>query len=137
MSKLVFKDCYISINGVNHSATVSKVELEVDAEDKDATTFGSGGWKESLMGLKSGSLKVEFLDDYSAGAVDELIWGLFDAGNSVAFELRPTQAVVSTSNPKYTGNLVVKSIKSGGQVGDVAGLSVDFPLTGAVTRATA
>lgn len=136
MAKLVFKDCFISINSVDHSASVSKAELKIEAEDQDATTFGSGGWKEVLQGLKSGTLSVTFKADYSAGAADELLWTLFNAGTAVPFEIRPTSAAVGTSNPKYTGNLVPKSIKSLGQVGDVAEIEIEFPTTGAIARAT-
>src|SRR5438309_4058551 len=105
MAKMVLKDCYISINSQNYSANVSKVELEMEGDDQDVTTFGSGGWKEILQGLKSGSLSVTFKDDFADSAVDDLLWAVFNAGSNVAFELRPTQSAVSVNNPKYTGNL--------------------------------
>jgi hypothetical protein len=45
---------------------------------------------------------------------------------------------VSTSNPKYTGNLLIKAWNPiTGSVGDEASVSVSYPTSGAVTRATA
>src|SRR5438309_12065292 len=105
MAKMVLKDCYISINSQNYSANVSKVELEMHGDHQDVTTLGSGGWKEILQRLKSGSLSVTFKDDFADSAVDDLLWAVLNARSNVAFDLRLTQSSLSVNNPKYTGNL--------------------------------
>ncbi|WP_330242013.1 phage tail tube protein [Streptomyces sp. NBC_00525] len=135
MAKMVLTSEYVGINSVDYSDNVRKAELTVEVEDKDVTTFGSDGWTEVLGGLKSGELKVEFLQDFAAGQVDEDMWALL--GSVVTFEVRPTSAVVGTSNPKFTGSILVNGWNPiEGGVGDEASVSVSFPVSGAVTRAT-
>lgn len=138
MAKLVFTDCYLSLNGTDLSDYANKVELSLEAEEKDVTTYGSGGWKENLPGLRSGTLDIEFKQDFAASQLDDIMYPLFTQGSVVPFEVRPTQAAVGTSNPKYSGNVLVKEWKPlQGSVGDDASVSVGFPTSGAVARATA
>lgn len=136
MAKMVLTSEYLSISANDLSTYLRKAELVVEVEEKEVTNMGSLGWKEYLGGLKAGTLSIEFLQDYAAGLLDAIMWPLL--GTVVAFEVRPTSAAVSTSNPKWTGNLLVKSWQPvGGGVGDEANLSLTYPTSGAVTRATA
>lgn len=113
-----------------------KIELSVQVEDKDVTTYASLGWKERLGGLKEGTLAISFFNDIAAGNLDSLFWA--QLGNVITFETRLTQSAVSTSNPKYTGSILVKELKPiAGSVGDVATQDLSFPTSAAVTRATA
>lgn len=135
MAKLVLLTEYLSIGGTDLSAYTRKCELTVEVEDKDVTTFGSAGWHERLGGLKNATLNIEFVTDFAAGLLDAIMWPLL--GTVAAFEVRPTSAVVGTSNPKWTGNLLVTGWNPlTGSVGDEASVSVSYPATGAVTRGT-
>jgi hypothetical protein len=52
-------------------------------------------------------------------------------------KLRPSQAAVSTSNPSYQFNVLVKEWKPiAAAVGDVAETDVTWTMTGTVTRTT-
>ncbi len=135
MAFMVLTSEYIALSGTDLSAYCNKAELSVEVEEKDVTTYASAGWKEMIGGLKSGELGLEFKQDFAATKLDSILWPLF--GTVVTFEVRPTSSAVGTSNPKWTGNVLVKELKpiSGG-VGDEASMSVSFPTTGAVTRAT-
>ena len=135
MAKMVLLAQYLSINGTALSSYTKKAELSVEVEDKDVTTYASAGWKEVLGGLKSGELSVEFLQDFAASQLDSIMWPLL--GTVVSFEVRADQAAVGTSNPKYSGSILINgwSPITGG-VGDEATVSVGFPTSGAVTRAT-
>lgn len=136
MPKMVLTAEYLSLNGTDLSSYTRKAEVAVEVEEKDVTTYSSLGWKELLGGLKSGELGIEFLQDVAASALDSIIWPLL--GTVVSFEVRLSQAAVGTSNPKYTGNVLVKEWKPvEGSVGDEAKASVSYPTSGAVTRATA
>ena len=127
---------YLSINGTALSSYTKKAELSVEVEDKDVTTYASLGWKEVLGGLKSGELACEFLQDFAASQLDSIMWALL--GTVVTFEVRADQAAVGTSNPKYTGSILIKNWNPiEGSVGDEATVGVSFPTSGAVTRATA
>jgi hypothetical protein len=136
MAKMVLTSEYLSLDSNDLSDYVVKAELSVEVDDKDVTTMGSEGWKESIGGLKSGTLAIDFKQDFAASALDSIMWPLF--GTVVAFEVRPTSSAVGTSNPKWTGNVLVKEWKpiSGG-VGDEASASVSYSTSGTVTRATA
>ncbi|MFF0469330.1 phage tail tube protein [Micromonospora zamorensis] len=136
MPKMVLKAAYVSLNGTDLSAYTSKAELKVEVDEKDVTTFASAGWSELLGGLSSGELSVGFKQDVAASALDATMWSLF--GSVVPFEVRLTNAAVGTSNPKWTGNVLIKEwVPIAGSVGDVAEMDLSFPTSGAVARATA
>ncbi|GAA3374734.1 hypothetical protein [Streptomyces racemochromogenes] len=136
MAKMVLLAQYLALNGVDLSDYTRKAELTVEVEDKEITTYGSLGWKALLGGLKSGELACEFLQDVAATKIDSIMWPLL--GTVVSFEVRADQAAVGTSNPKYTGSVLVKGWNPiEGSVGDEASVGVTFPTSGAVTRATA
>jgi Phage tail tube protein len=136
MPKMVLLAEFVSLAGTDLSANSNKAELTVEVEEKDVTTYASQGWKEVLGGLKSGTLALEFKQDFAAAALDSIMWPLL--GTVVPFEVRADQAAVGTSNPKYTGNVLIKAWNPlTGSVGDDATVSVSYPTSGAVTRATA
>jgi hypothetical protein len=93
-------------------------------------------WEEVLPGLKAGSIKLELNNDFAAAALDSILWPLF--GTVVAFEIRPTSSAVSTSNPKWTGSVLISQLQGpNASVGDISTMSVTWPTSGTVTRATA
>ena len=133
---MVLLASYLAINSVDLSSYANKIELTTEVEEKDVTTFGSSGWKEVLGGIKSAGLAITFQQDVAASALDSQIWALL--GTVTTFEVRLSNAAVGTSNPKYTGStLVSKWNPISGSVGDDAEVSVQWPTSGAVTRATA
>jgi hypothetical protein len=135
MAKMVLKTSYLALNSTDLSAYCSKIELTADVEEKDVTTFGSSGWKEVLGGIASGQLAIGFKQDVAAAALDSILWPLF--GTVVTFEVRLTSSAVGTSNPKYTGSVLIKEHKPiSGSTGDTAEFDVSFPTSGTVTRAT-
>ncbi len=136
MAKMVLTAAYVAINSVDISDHTSKAELAVEVEEKDVTTFASAGWVEVLGGLKSGTLALTLKQDPADNDLDEDMWALL--GTVVTFEVRLTQSAVGVSNPKYTGSVLMNGWQPvAGSVGDVAEVSVSFPTSGAVTRATA
>lgn len=135
MAKMVLLASYCLINASDLSSYAAKIELSIDVEDKDVTTYGSSGWKEVLGGLKSGTLSLTFKQDVANAALDSIIWPLL--GTVVTFEVRLVNTARTTSNPAYTGSVLIKSWNPiGGSVGDAAEVSVTFPTSGAVARQT-
>jgi hypothetical protein len=133
--KMVLLAEFLSINANDLSEFTKKAELQVEVEEKDVTNYKSLGWKEVVGGLKSGEVGCEFLQDFAATKLDAIMWPLL--GTVVPFEVRGDQAVVGVSNPKYTGSILIKGWNPiTGSVGDEATVSVSFPTSGAVTRAT-
>lgn len=136
MAKQVLLNCYVEINSVDQSASVSKVELDDQFEEKETTNFASAGAKEVIGGLESGTIGITFKNDYAGGALDATMWAL--RRSVVGFKVRPEKnVVVSSANPQYSGSMLVNQWKPiAGAVGDLAEVDVSFPMSGAMARAT-
>jgi hypothetical protein len=135
VAKFVATDYKITINGTNLSTSLASVELPIEIEEQDTTSFGSE-WRTRIAGLKSGSITLEFHQDFGAGAIDSLLWPLLGTNGTVV--VSPTSATVSATNPSFTGQFLVTQYSPfASTVGDLATLSVSWPLNGALTRATA
>jgi hypothetical protein len=135
MAKMVLTAAYLALNSVDRSSWCSKIELAVEVEEKDVTTFASEGWKEVLGGIKSGSLAVTFKNDIADDQLDETMWALL--GQTTAFEVRASNASVGASNPKWTGSVLIKNwTPIAGAPGDVNEASYTWPTSGKVERGT-
>lgn len=136
MPKMVLTAAFVSLATVDRSGDCSKVELSVEVEEKDVTTFLSLGWKVVTGGLKSGSLGLTLKNDLAVGALDEAMWNLF--GTVVPFKVRAVNTAASPSNPEYSGSVLVKAwTPVAGAPGDVNETNVTYPTSGAVARVTA
>lgn len=131
---LVLTASYLAIGGTDLSQWTFKAEIATEVEEKDVTTFVSLGWKEVRGGLKSGNVAVSWRNDVTAAALDSILW-TFGLGSIQTFEVRAVNTAASTSNPKYTGSLLLKSLSPiSGTVGDVNEQSVTYPTSGVITR---
>lgn len=137
MAKFVVQDPVIVLNGGTVSSSAANCTISVEVADQMTTNFGSNGWEERIGGLKSGSFDVEWHQDMAAGAIDSVVWGLL--GGTAAVTVRPGgTAAVGTSNPEYRFSVLVSQWNPiDSAVGDLATVSTSWPITGAVTRATA
>lgn len=136
MARFVATDYKVVFGTANFSNLVAAVTLEFSAEEQDVTSFGTAGFRERITGLKDGTLSVDFMQDFAAGSVDQYFWS--NLGSAVAVTLSPTSGSASSSNPVYSGTVVVVGYSPlASSVGDLATFSVSFPTSGAWTRATA
>jgi hypothetical protein len=135
LAKFVATDYKVTLNGTNLSTSLASVELPIEIDEQETTAFGSE-WRTRIAGLKSGSITLEFHQDFAAGAIDATLWPLL--GTNATVVVVPTSGTVTASNPSYSGTfLVTQYTPYASTVGDLATLSVSWPLTGALTRATA
>ena len=135
MAKFVATDYKVTINGGTVSSSLASVELPIEIDEQETTAFGSE-WRTRIAGLKSGSITLEFHQDFAAGALDSILWPLL--GTNATVTVVPTSGTVNSSNPSYSGTfLVTQYTPYASTVGDLATVSVSWPLTGALTRATA
>ena len=135
MAKFVATDYKITINGTNFSDSLNSVDLTIQADEVDTTTFG-GAWKTVTGGLRSGSLTLNFYQDFGAASVDATLWPLLNTAATVV--ISPTSTAVSSTNPSYSAVCLVSQYQPfASTVGDLASLSVTWPTSGTVTRATA
>lgn len=135
MAKKVLLDAVFVLDSNDLTSFTAKVELEDNFEDKETTTYGSGGAKEFIGGIESGSISVSFKNDYAAGQLDEIMWSL--RRQVVSWYAQAEAGAVTASNPRYSGELLVnKWTPIAGSVGDVAEVDAQFPLSGPMARAT-
>ena len=135
MAKFVATDYKVTINGGTVSSSLASVELPIEVDEQETTAFGSS-WRTRIAGLKSGSITLEFHQDFAAGALDSILYPLL--GTNATVVVTPTSGSVTSSNPSYSGAfLVTQYTPYASTVGDLATVSVTWPLTGELTRATA
>jgi predicted secreted protein len=135
MPKFAATDFNVLINGTNFSTNLNSVELTLSADDLETTAFG-GEWRTRIAGLKSGSITLNFMQDFGAGSVDATLYPIF--GSNATVVIKPTSATVSSTNPAYTAVALVTAYSPySSSVGDIATLSVTWPTSGTVSRATA
>jgi len=137
VAKFVVTEPVIVFAGSTVTSSCASVTINVEADDVETTSFGTNGWRTRVGGLKSGSVDFEFHQDMASGAIDELIWS--NLGGTAAVKVRPGgTAAISSSNAEYQFDVLVQQANPiDSAVGDLATISLSFPITGAVTRATA
>ena len=137
MAKFVVTEPVIVFAGSTVTSSCANVTINVEADDVETTSFGTNGWRTRVGGLKSGSVDFEFHQDMASGAIDELVWS--NLGGTAAVKVRPGgTAAISSSNAEYQFDVLVQQANPiDSAVGDLATISLSFPITGAVTRATA
>lgn len=135
MPKYVATDHTITVNGSAFSTAIQSVELAFTADELDTTGFG-GSWRERVAGLRSGSVTLNFFQDFGASQVDATLYPLL--GSNATVVIKPTSGTTTSTNPAYTAVCVVTQYSPfTSAVGDIATLSVTWPTTGTVSRATA
>lgn len=136
MAKYVVTRTKVTLNGNDISDSVAAATLELTAADVDVTDFGSGGWTKVVGGLKSGTVSLDFHNDYGVGGVNTLLNPL--VGSLATVTLNPDGTAPSSTNPTITALVLVNSVSPvAGAVGDLATFSVSYPTSGSVTFATA
>lgn len=135
MAKFSATDYKITINGTNLSTNLNSVELALESDDLETTAFGTT-FRERIGGLKTGSVTLQFMQDFAAASVDATLFPLFNTLATVV--ITPTSTAVSATNPSYTSVCLVNSYSPfASSVGDIATFSITLPTSGTVTRATA
>lgn len=135
MASFAFINAFVSINGVDLSASVRSVTINTEAEDLEDTAMGDT-YRSRIGGLKDWSVDVELNQDFTAAQADATIFPLL--GTVTAVIVKPVNATTTVTNPQYSGNVLVSEYNPlDGSVGDLATTSVSWPGAGALARATA
>jgi hypothetical protein len=135
MAKFVATDYDITIAGSPFSESLASVSLDLTVDEQETTAFGDSS-RRRIGGLRDASVTLDFHQDFAAGSVDETLFN--NLGGTVAVAIKPTAGSVTASNPSYSFNaLVVQTQPYASSVGDLATMSVTWPVDGAITRGTA
>ena len=132
---MILKNAHFTVDGTDLSGNVKQLSFDRTVETQDDTTMGNDS-RTKEAGLQDASGSITFKQDFSAGSVDDTISALL--GSLVAFAIRPDNAAVSATNPEWQGTLIVTSYNPvAGGVGESQEATINFDVTGDVTRAVA
>jgi hypothetical protein len=135
MAKFYAQDYKITVGTANLSEDIASVTLDITSDEVETTAFGST-YRTRIGGLKDASVSLDFHQDFGAGSVDAILFPLM--GSTVAVKIAPTSGTVSATNPEYRFTALVTQYQPfAGAVGDLATLSVTWPVSGEVVRGTA
>jgi hypothetical protein len=135
MARIVLTDAKVTINGVILSGYCTSVALNLTTDVIETTGFSSTAAKTRVAGLQDNSATFEFAQDYGTSLVEATIYPL--VGSTTTVVVSPTSTTSATS-PSYTFTCVVSEWQPlNGGVGELATASVSWPITGAITKATA
>lgn len=137
MAKFIATQFQVSLNGVDLTSSLHSVSLDVSANEVETTTFGTSAtvYKTVVGGIVSGTVKLDFYQDYAAGSVDATIWPLINTIGTVV--IKPLGSAVSATNPSYTQAVLINGYTPvSGNIGDLSSFSVTWPTSGAVVRGT-
>ena len=138
MAKFVLKNPVLTLNAVDLSDHCSKLTIATTFDSIDVTAFGAT-YKAVIQGLGDAKMTFDFFQDFQAGSVDATLWPLSQSGNTFIVVAKPTNAVVSATNPTYTMTGVLLSYNPiDGGVGAASTTSVEVPNAGTtgLVRAT-
>lgn len=117
MTSFVLLDTRLFAPGADLSGASNKIEVSAEIEDKDATNYRSGGWKEPIGGL--GSAEITGEGQWEAGdpaMVDDASWA--DLGGRGPYTVCPGDSVVGAL--AYLTYGMRTDYKIGDAVGEIA-----------------
>ena len=141
MARLVLTNAYVVFASNDISQYVTSVSLATSYDVIDTTGISTtGAARTRVAGLADNSITIEFNQDFADNALEELINGTTTTNGTVglvvAMEVRPVNTTVSASNPKYTFNALVAEWQPlSAAVGELAGVSATWPISGVITKA--
>jgi hypothetical protein len=147
MARLVLTDASIELGGTDISEYVASITLNTPEDVVETTAFGPVGARTRVSGLKDHSVSLEFHNDFASGALESVVQTI-GIGNLTNLVVKPTSGATSTTNPAYLADnsgsgatkagqvLISEWTPLNGAVGDLATVSVTWPISGQIVRAT-
>lgn len=135
----ILTDASVTINSVDLSDHVQSVTVTMNAEDVDLTAMGATS-RAHGVGLRDDRMEFTFFQDYASSKVDATLSPLVSSSTGTTVVVKPTSSAVSTTNPSYTGTMILLDYQPiSGTVGEANTIDVTMlPAAGSkITRATA
>ena len=119
MAKFVFNDGKVFSGGYDLSDHITSVNLEITAEELDATTINSGGFREVLGGIRDSSLTMDGFYEAGSNKPDALLGA--SVGNELIVTTVPDAGVGNTA---YFMKSRLFTYSMFGTVGEIAPFSI-------------
>lgn len=130
--KLVVRDPVFTLDGVDLTAYLRGATLTFGATVVEFVISGSGS-KEREGGILDNSLSVDLVHPNDMSILTHfkpLMPG------KVAFTFKMKNATIGSSNPEFSGNVVLSNLPLGGTVGEGAAFTWSLPVDGLVAMDT-
>ena len=136
MARIVLTNAYVTVNSVDVSDHVASVTLNSSIDVVETTAFSTTAARTRIGGLADNSISLEFHQDYATSSIEATIYPLL--GTTTTVVVKPNGSTTSSTNPSYTATVLVSEwTPLNGAVGELASASVTWPVSGAITKATA
>ena len=115
------------------STYVTSITLSTTAAEVVTSAMGSSAVTR-IQGMIDSSVTLELQQDYPT--IEKLFWDAFTAGTSVPMTVKPNgTAAAGSSNPQYAFSVLPTSwTPVAGAIGDLATVSITYPISGAITK---
>ncbi len=104
MAKFSATDVLVLINSQNISDWCFDVDVPDAKNQIDVSGFNSTGAQEYVPGSRDQSAVIQVLQDFGNTQIHQTLNPLYVANTVFAFEVRPTSAARSATNPWYGGS---------------------------------
>jgi len=120
------------------STFVSSITVSQEFDQLEVTRMGSTG-HEYIAGLENSSISIDFNADFAASGVNQTINGAIAGnglvGTTASLKIVPKSGAIGADNPLYTCTVLVTQWPQVYNVGELATVSVTWPVSGAITKA--
>ena len=124
-----------TIGGVDLSDHITRVSLNTSADEIDTTAFGDSQ-RTLIGGLQSGSVSIDFHNDFAASEVYATLTAT-GLGSAAAVVVKPNSGSTSATNPSKTANCLITELPFlDDSVGELGTISVTWPISGPIVTAT-
>jgi hypothetical protein len=129
----------LKVGTTDLSAFVSSITINQEFDQLEVTAMGDTGHK-YIAGLENSSISIDFNADFVASAVNQTINGAVAGnglvGTTASLTIVPFKGTtVSAANPLYTCTVLVTQWPQSYNIGELATVSVTWPVNGAVSKA--
>jgi len=104
VAKFAATDVYVLVGTQNISDWCFDVDVPDSKNQIDVSGFNSTGSQEFVPGSRDQSAVVQVLQDFGNTQIHQLLNPLYVNNTVFAFEVRPTSAARSATNPWYGGS---------------------------------
>jgi hypothetical protein len=137
MARLVLTDAFVTFATVDISQYITSITLSSSLDVVETTGMSSTS-RTRVAGLRDNQVTFEFNQDFASSALESIVNGVTTTiGTAVTMVVKPVSGATTATNPSYTFSALVSEWQSlSGSIGDLATVSVTWPISGAITKAT-
>ena len=114
----------VTLNSVDLSDQVTAATINQTFDELEITAMGNTSHV-FAKGLEASTVTLDFLNSYAAAEVATTLQSAY--GTTVALTIKPTNAVISATNPEFQTTILVNNLTPvSGSVGDLSTQSITF-----------